>query len=430
MTITPIVPSKLLKDPRNWLLAIAVSLTAIYFNFCWITRAIQPLAISLIFFSAVSILLWKKRQTLTLESDLLSSLLGTVIITFVLLKISHLTAPGRTLLILPFIAVLGLSLLASGSKGFKQYWQELTILLALAIPETSFFIWWLKLSWLNYLVKSSKLWLLCLVISLTTIYLQALWSITGIQTIDKSLLVLLAVFWLVWKKRDKLSLTNKFYPSLFGTACLAFVLSKSSGHPGIWLQAIPFFSAFGIALIASGFQSIKQYWRELTILFVLGLFGVLKQPIEYHFALTTFTAQFANAVLGLLGVETLRQGTVILLPPVAAMDVVESCAGYSKIFWLVEIAIIYLVMFPSKLLNNFIVPLTAIAIAFISNGVRVAFLGVLLASSNEAGFTYWHHGEGSQLFSIIPLVILGLFCLYLIRQMEPEELNYQESSNR
>ena len=481
--------------PKIWLSAIAFSLLLTYFNFCWINGAIQPLAISLIFFSAVAILLWRKRDTITLNSDLFSSLLGTLLIAIALLKICSLTGVSRTLNILPLIAALGLALLASGIKGLKQYWQELTLLLALTLPGANFFLWWLKLGWLNHLiqknypvsqggdlklksvsyfnsfVKSTQLWLLCLAISLTTIYLHSLSIIQGISVLDHSILALLAVFWLLWQKREQINSqfgyqfspnqrneeskdrsflnsqshsaakglssalpilnyklkierlhpNRQIYSHLLGTACLAFSLSKTFSGAGIWLQTLPFFSALGMALIVSGLTNIKKYWRELVILSIIVIFGAFKHPMEEHFALTTISAQFSHFLLEMGGIDSIRQGTLIAFSPETAINVVESCAGYSKIFWLVEISIIYLMLFPSNRINILIVPAVAAAIAFIANGIRIAILGVFLAFGNQARFEYWHHGEGSQIFTIIPLIIFGSFCLYLIKQIKPEE---------
>jgi cyanoexosortase A len=433
---------KLLKEPKIWLLAILTSLAVTYLNFCWVTRAIYPLAISFIFFSALGISLWKKHHSLSLESDLLSSFLGTSLLAYYLLKISSLTNPSPTLLLLPFIAALGLGLLASGVKGLSQYWAELSIFFALAIPGTNFFLWWLKMGWLNYLishstkgksseeaqglhppkssslaslVNGSQLWLISLAISLTLLYLYFLNTTGGISVIDHSILALLAVFWLLWRKRDQLHLNSQLYTSLLGTACLAIAVKID--HPqATWLPALPFFAALGIVLIASGVSALKQYWRELFILLVVAFFGILKQPIEQHFALTIPTAQLSHYLLYMGGIDSLRQGTIIAFSPKNALNVVESCAGYSKIFWLVEISIFYLVLFPSNLRNIFIIPPVATAIAFVSNSVRIAILGAFLAANNEAGFEYWHQGDGSQIFTIIPVVIFGSLCLNLIKR--------------
>ena len=72
------------------------------------------------------------------------------------------------------------------------------------------------------------------------------------------------------------------------------------------------------------------------------------------------------------------------------------------------------------------VPTVAASIAFIANAIRIAILGVFLASGDETGFEYWHEGEGSQIFTIVPLVIFGSFCLYLVKRMEPEEIDTEE----
>jgi exosortase/archaeosortase family protein len=70
------------------------------------------------------------------------------------------------------------------------------------------------------------------------------------------------------------------------------------------------------------------------------------------------------------------------------------------------------------LLLKILVPIVAVSLAFIVNGIRVAVMAVLSASSNEKAFDYWHLGEGSLIFSLLSVLSFGLFCLFLLRQQE------------
>ncbi|MDJ0597670.1 MAG: cyanoexosortase A [Crocosphaera sp.] len=424
---------KPLKEPKLWLLGMIVSLTTLYCNLFWLTRTFKPLAHSLIFLSAVAILLWRKRQQLSLKSELFSSCLGSLLILFVLLKINYLTSVGYTVLSLPLIAGVGLVLLASGWRGLKQYWQELSILLVLAIPGGHFISWFLKLFWVNYLVNQSKLWLLCLTGSLGAVYLN--WFmvhqafVNKLTLIDKSLLAVIAVCWLLWQKRETLTLETRLYPTLFGLACFAFFLSNNNYYT---LKILPFFFVLGFGFLTAGFRVFQQYKPELIICLVLGLSGILQKPLNEELStLTTLTTDLTTLVLHLIGYHPLRQGNMLLLYPdaLATLNVNYGCSGYAQITWLLLIAVIFLAMFPFNLSKKMIVSSLAIIIAFICNGIRIAVLTILVAAGKITEFHYWHEGEGSQLFSIISLFIFGSFCFYLIRTMNPEEINEEELDN-
>ena len=54
--------------------------------------------------------------------------------------------------------------------------------------------------------------------------------------------------------------------------------------------------------------------------------------------------------------------------------------------------------------------IAAILIGFIVNGIRVALMAVLVALSDLQGFTYWHVGNGSLIFSAISVLIFGAIC--------------------
>lgn len=124
---------KSLKNSEFLLMGIASGLTAIHLTITWKRGHSDLWGMSLIFWVAVCYLIWKKRNSLNLETEALSSLLGTLIIAFILLES---TFPiNKFPYVSPFISAVGLGLIASGFKGLKQYWQELLLLL---FPGTAY----------------------------------------------------------------------------------------------------------------------------------------------------------------------------------------------------------------------------------------------------------------------------------------------------
>ena len=61
----------------------------------------------------------------------------------------------------------------------------------------------------------------------------------------------------------------------------------------------------------------------------------------------------------------------------------------------------------------------AVFAAFFVNAARVALMAAIV--SNKAVFDYWHFGQGSLIFSVIAVGILGLFCWFAILRDEPKK---------
>lgn len=150
---------KLLKELKVWLLGIAAGLMALHISLIWNIEYTDLFGTSILFWIAVSSLIWKKRNALCLESGAFASFLGVLLIAWVLLKSALLTSYDPFLRVSPFISAVGVGLLASGVKGLKQYWQEILLLCFLAIPPnfllilvdfslltakfSTFFLWYL-----------------------------------------------------------------------------------------------------------------------------------------------------------------------------------------------------------------------------------------------------------------------------------------------
>lgn len=129
---------KLLQNSKFCLFGIAVGLTGLHLILTWrLTGDIDRMIISVLFWGAILCLIWRKRNTLNLESGIFSSFFGLLLIALVFVKsISLLWVESSFLRIVPIITTLGLGMLASGIKGLKQYWRELIIVLLLCLPES------------------------------------------------------------------------------------------------------------------------------------------------------------------------------------------------------------------------------------------------------------------------------------------------------
>lgn len=236
---------------------------------------------------------------------------------------------------------------------------------------------------------------------------------TQLNLFASSLLFWVAIASLVWSKRYTLKVDSDRASTLVGTLLISIVLFRSSVIIGYdpFLRVSPLLSGVGIALLASHFKQVKQYWRELLILcFLVPSPGALAFLID----ISTQTAQFATYILWRLGFLVSRQGTYINLPQ-GSVEVYPGCSGIESMLHLLGLAVLFLLMFPSTRLQRVLVPFVAIAIGFIINGFRVALMAFLAAYSTHENLEYWHIGQGSFIFSMISVSIFGLFCFYLLQ---------------
>lgn len=268
-------------------------------------------------------------------------------------------------------------------------------------------------------LQTSNFWLLGITSGLMAIHLTLTWSAE-----DSSLWGIGALFWMavgsmLWSKRESLNLESSAIASTLGMILVALVLVKSifiSGYDP-FLRVFPVISGLGIALLASGLRGLKQYWQELLILcFIAPSPGLLSLVID----ISVLTAQFATAVLWYAGFDVSRQGVYVAVPS-GVVEVYSGCSGIETMLQLLGLTLVFLVMFPTNKIAKIVVPVVAVSIAFVVNGIRVALLAVLSAPNNQQAFEYWHKGDGSLVFSTTAVLIFGLFCLFLLRQNESDD---------
>jgi cyanoexosortase A len=119
---------------KLWLLILAGGLIALHLHSSWEAKLANLVVTSILFVGAIAFKLKQKQSTLNLESNLLSKIIGAFLVAFVFLSQAFLPSYDFLIRLLPLISGLGLALIASGIKGLKQYWQELMLLLVLAVP--------------------------------------------------------------------------------------------------------------------------------------------------------------------------------------------------------------------------------------------------------------------------------------------------------
>ncbi len=267
------------------------------------------------------------------------------------------------------------------------------------------------------LLQDHKFWLSATTIGLSCVYLSLVWKLTGnFSFLSISLVLLGTVFYLLWEKRDSLNLESDVFSTFLGLLLIASVLVKNTVDPyfGFLFQISPLLSGLGIALLASGIKGLKQYSQEFTLILAISIpETLLLQLVD----VSLITAKFAAFFLIHLGFDVSLQGVNLILPT-GAVEVTPGCSGFENMIWLLRLAALFLILFPSTLWKKILVPIIAVVLGFLVNSARVALMAFLVAYSNQDAFRYWHEGDGAQAFSLISAFIFGSFCYFLLFKNE------------
>ncbi len=125
--------SKRLQEPKFWLLAIVAAIAAMHLTLLSRLDDSDIFATAILFWVAAGSLIWDKHDTLVLESKPLPTMVGLLLLAFILFRTAVSGDSASSAWLIPLVSALGIGLMASGFKGLKQYWKELLIFGLLAI---------------------------------------------------------------------------------------------------------------------------------------------------------------------------------------------------------------------------------------------------------------------------------------------------------
>jgi cyanoexosortase A len=278
---------------------------------------------------------------------------------------------------------------------------------------------------MKQLLKSDRFWLFTSLVGLTLFYLNLTWKTTGdIDRLTTDSLFGIAILWLLWRRQDKFSYDSDFFSTLIGLSVIVIVLVKSVSlfwFESTLLPLIPVLACFGLALIASGFKGLRQYWREL--LFAWFLFfpeGIIGLFVDRIFHITVITAKFSAFFLYYFGFNVATQGNEVILslPQSGNFKAIVDypCAGVPMILLILKLSLLLLSFFPFNKTYRFLLPLVSIGIGFVLGIIRVCILTLIIPK--PAKFDYWHGTEGGQIFSTLAILIFSCFCYWILQKQE------------
>ncbi len=268
-------------------------------------------------------------------------------------------------------------------------------------------------------ITTSPFWLLTIGSGLMAIHLTLVWRADNPNTLGTSILFWSAVASMVWQRRDDLKLESGIFASLLGFLLIVFILIRCAAIPlgGNFFDLIPVLSGLGLGLLASGFRGLKQYWTELTALLFIGAPRLIEPWI---IDISPITAKFSAFILWYSGFEARLNGVYISLPT-GTVEVYPGCSGIETMIQLLGLGLLFLLIFPTNWIQKIFVPIVALCLGFVVNGFRVMLLAILVAQNNTEAFDYWHHRDGSFIFSITAVLLFGLFGWFLLQHNDRED---------
>lgn len=274
------------------------------------------------------------------------------------------------------------------------------------------------------LLQIPKYWLLAIGAGLMAIHLSLVWQSNSAEFQGNCFVFWAAAVSLVWRKRDNVEFNSSPIASLIGFGLIAVALLRIHILPdlGLFLRLFPIVTGLGLALLASGFKNLKQYWREFVVFVLLALPPTALAFIE----ISPITAKFTTLLLWLAGFEVQRQGVYVMLSTGASIEVYHGCSGIAVMLQVLKFVGLALLMFPSTWFQRIAIPVLGVAIAFLTNAIRVAILAVLSAPGQDQAFQYWHDGNGSLVFSMLAVLMVGGICYFWLLREEPETIQDSE----
>lgn len=124
---------KSLQQPSFWFIALTGGLALLHLTLLDKNKLQNLFSISFLLWLTVASLIWDKRDRLVLESNLFSTLLGSALLIFILLRNIH--SNDISLRVLPLVGGLGIMLITSGAKHLKNYYREIFILSLLVVAR-------------------------------------------------------------------------------------------------------------------------------------------------------------------------------------------------------------------------------------------------------------------------------------------------------
>jgi exosortase len=226
------------------------------------------------------------------------------------------------------------------------------------------------------------------------------------------LIVPLALYF-VWERRDRLE-QAEMRPAWFGLVVFAgglLVLLAGLLGAELFLSRVSLLGTLaGIILFLYGWSHLRALAFPLTFLvLMIPLPAIIFNQIT--FPLQLWASQAGEYVIATAGIPVLREGNVIVLAN-TSLEVAEACSGIRSLITLITLGVVYGYFADARIWARVVLVLSAIPIAIVANGARVAGTGIAahwLGPESAEGF--FHDFSGWIVFIVAFAMVLGVHAL-------------------
>jgi exosortase len=216
--------------------------------------------------------------------------------------------------------------------------------------------------------------------------------------------------YVLWSKRDQWR-ALPFHPSNFGLAIMLFAIGlRVLGMLGAEL----FITRLSLVILISGiilFLAGSQVLRWMA--FPLGylLFMIPLPAIIYYqltFPLQLWASRLGAAGLVALGIHTVREGNLLLLPN-CTLNVVEACSGIRSLLSLLAAVVAFAYLVEPMRWKRSALAVASIPIAIATNGLRLVATGVIsyfFKPSADSGAIHLALGLGFFSLAFLSVVLI------------------------
>jgi exosortase len=222
-------------------------------------------------------------------------------------------------------------------------------------------------------------------------------------------IVPLAVYF-AWERRAKIAATP-IAPSWFG---LVVVFGGLFLLIGGLLGAELFLSRVSIILTIIGAILFLFGWPMLRVLIFPVAFMLLMIPLpaiifnKIAFPLQLLASNVGEYSIRSLDIPILREGNVLILAN-AKLEVAEACSGIRSLVSLFTLGIVFGYFVDRRVWVRTVIALSAVPVAILANGLRVASAGVAAHNYGNAGVEgLFHEFSGWVVFVVAFLMMFAL----------------------
>ena len=220
--------------------------------------------------------------------------------------------------------------------------------------------------------------------------------------------------YIIWERRKEITATPISTSWVGGCFFFLFLIISVYGilgsSPSAVRPAIPLI-ILSITLFCFGKEVFKALGFPLSLLiFMIPLPTMFGATIGVH--LKSISTKLGEMILRLFGISVFVEGNVIDLG-VTQLQVVDACSGLRYILPLLAVGVVFAYFFEKVRWKQFVLAISTIPIAVISNGMRIGITGILAQKYGSEVADGFFHGFSGWLIFMFGFALLFVFHLSL-----------------